>query len=387
MSEKILLVDDEPATLQGYQRLLRTEFTVDTAVGGAAALIAIEHKGPYAVVVSDMRMPKMDGIELLARVKTLAPDTVRIMLTGNADVESAASAVNEGSIFRFLTKPCDRELLARTLTAALMQYRLLRAEKELLEQTLRGSIHVLTEVLSLANPAAFGRAARLRRYISHIVQRMSLGNPWKFEVAAMMSQLGCIAMDPETIDSVYSGHPLSPERQATYDTHPAIARELLSKIPRLEPIAWIIAHQNCAAPVEGDITDRERADMRLGAEILRVTLSFDELLRRGFSRTEAAHKVSRQFHGFDRRIFDALVEVEPDPSQKEVRALRLEQLTPGMILDQEIRTTAGVLVATKGQEVTSPLILKLKNLRGQGAIENILQVSMPVPSAAAASTS
>ena len=80
MAEKILLVDDEPNVLDGFRRTLGREFTLETAVGGQEAL-ALMDKGPYAVVVSDMRMPGMDGVQLLSRVKTQSPDTIRVMLT------------------------------------------------------------------------------------------------------------------------------------------------------------------------------------------------------------------------------------------------------------------------------------------------------------------
>jgi response regulator RpfG family c-di-GMP phosphodiesterase len=335
------------------------------------------------VIVSDMRMPQMDGVELLSKIKATYPDTVRIMLTGNADVQTAAKAVNEGSIFRFLTKPCSKELMATTLTAALMSYRLVTAEKQLLEHTLSGSVQVLTEVLSLVNPAAFGRGARARRYIHHIVTRLSLGSHWKFDVAAMMSQLGCVALDPDTIERVYGGQELSSQDKARYDSHPLIARDLLSKIPRMEPIAWIVAHQNKPIAVEGDIADRDKADMRLGAQILQVALGFDDLLRKGLSRVEAATRLARQHRGLDARIFEALVELEPETADKQVRRLPIDQLVPGMIVEEDIRTGAGVLVVAKGQEVTSPLILRLKNFRASQAIEDAVQVSSPKAVAAA----
>src|SRR5208282_234032 len=124
MSEKILFVDDEPVLLQGYQRLLHKEFQVTTAVGGAAALTMIQHMGPFAVVLSDMRMPGMNGVEFLLKVKTLAPDAVRIMLTGAAELKTAIDAVNEGNIFRFLSKPSNKEILVKTLTDALAQHHL-----------------------------------------------------------------------------------------------------------------------------------------------------------------------------------------------------------------------------------------------------------------------
>ena len=175
MAEKILLVDDESNILDGYRRSLSKEFLMETAQGGKEALALATEKGPYAVVVSDMRMPGMDGVQLLSHIKTIAPDTIRVMLTGNADMDTAVNAINEGSIFRFLNKPCSKEVMARTITAALVQYRLVTAEKQLLEQTLGGTLQVLTQVLSLVNPAAFGRAERARRYIHHIVTSMKLG--------------------------------------------------------------------------------------------------------------------------------------------------------------------------------------------------------------------
>lgn len=184
MSEKILMVDDDFNILSGYLRSLHGEFQLETAPGGNEGVQCILQKGPYAVVVSDMRMPGMDGIQFLARVKTMSPDTVRVMLTGVGEIEAAVQAVNEGNIFRFLSKPCDKELMAKTLTAALVQHRMIIAEKELLERTLHGSIQVLTEVLSLINPAAFGRAMRARRYIHHLAEALKLENAWQYEIAA-----------------------------------------------------------------------------------------------------------------------------------------------------------------------------------------------------------
>src|ERR1019366_6494419 len=288
----------------GYRRSLSREFLMETAQGGEPALALAAKNGPYAVVVSDMRMPGMDGIQLLSRIKALSPDTIRVMLTGNADTETAINAINEGNIFRFLNKPCNKEGMAKTLTAALWHSVLVRAKNQFLKQTLRGSRQVLPEVLSLVNPAAFSRAERARRYIHHIVTAMKLGNPWQYEVAAMLSQLGCVTLAPETIDAVYSGQKLSANEQAQYDAHPSVAYDLLSKIPRLEPIAWMIEHQNRPAAQAGDT---EMADMRLGAEILRLVLAYEQAIHKGTSRTETAHVLARQNTNFSPEFFEALV--------------------------------------------------------------------------------
>jgi len=375
MAEKILLVDDDSNILDGYRRSLSREFVMQTALGGQQALDLIAEKGPYAVVVSDMRMPGMDGIQLLSTIKAQSPDTIRVMLTGNSDMDTAIDAINEGSIFRFLTKPCSKDIMAKTLTAALVQYRLVTAEKQLLEQTLSGSIQVLTEVLSLVNPAAFSRAERARRYIHHIVTSMKLPNVWQYEVAAMMSQLGCVTLPPETIDAVYSGEKLLPSEQAQYDAHPSVAYDLLSKIPRLEPIAWMIEHQNRQLPEAGP-GDSQPVDIRQGSEILRLTLAYEKLIHKGVSRTEAVHTLTRQNQNFP-NFFQALVTLDPNAEESEIRKCRTENLVPGMIIQQEIRTPDGVLLVAKGQQVTAPLVLKLKNFHARRAITGDVTVSMP----------
>jgi response regulator RpfG family c-di-GMP phosphodiesterase len=376
MAEKVLLVDDDSLILEGYGRILSREFQMETALGGQEALKLVAASGPFAVVVSDMRMPGMDGLQLLSQIKVLSPDTIRVMLTGNTDIETAINAINEGSIFRFLNKPCSKDLMAKTLTAALVQYRLVTAEKQLLEQTLTGSIQVLTEVLSLVNPAAFGRAERARRYIHHVATAMKISNPWQYEVAAMMSQLGCVTLPPETIDAVYSGEDLSADEKSHYDAHPRVAYDLLSKIPRLEAVAWMIAHQNEPVP-EAGAGDSQTSDIRRGAEILRLTLAYEKLIRQGTSRTDAVHTLSRQNHDFSPEFFQALVTLDPNAEEGGIRKCQIEDLVPGIIVQQEVRTPDGVLLVSKGQEVTAPLVLKLKNFHARRAIGGDVNVSEP----------
>lgn len=378
MTNRILLVDDDPLVLDGYRRSLGRDFLLETAAGPQDALPLVEQKGPYAVVVSDMRMPGMSGIEFLAKVKARFPDTVRIILTGNADVQTAIDSINEGNIFRFLVKPCGREVMGKSLTAGLLQYRLVTAEKGLLEQTLSGSIQVLTEVLSLVNPAAFGRAERARRYIRHVAQAMHLENSWQYEVAAMLSQLGCVTLPSETIEAVYSGQALTPEQEAQYAEHPSIAYGLLSKIPRLEPIAWMIGHQHRPIPKDGD---PEQVEMRRGAEILRLILTYEDAIQKGKSRHEAAHLLARLNPRVSSTFFEALVSLDPAAEEHPVKTCRIDELANGMIIQQEVRAEDGTLVISKGQEVTATMIFRLKHLHARRAVPSSLLVSMPTVTA------
>jgi response regulator RpfG family c-di-GMP phosphodiesterase len=139
VAEKILFVDDEVLALAGYERILHREFSVSTATGGPQGLATIEANGPFAVVISDMRMPGMDGAEFLAEVRQNAPDTVRMLLTGHADLNAAIHAVNEGKIFRYLTKPCEKKVLSEAIASCLEHYRLRSDERKLLKKARRAA--------------------------------------------------------------------------------------------------------------------------------------------------------------------------------------------------------------------------------------------------------
>ncbi len=243
MADRILFVDDEPAVLEGYKRILYPEFPIDIAEGAANAFAVMEKNGPYAVVISDMRMPVMNGAEFLGKVRQSSPDTVRMLLTGYTDLNAAIEAVNQGNIFRFLTKPCETEVLAHAITAGIELYRLITAEKELLEKTLVGSIKVLADVLSAASPETFGRSMRIAHCVRHILAKTKLPSPWCIEAASTLSQLGCITLESDLMQRAFAGAALTEEEQAGFNAHPNAAMELLKNIPRLESTAWIIGQQ------------------------------------------------------------------------------------------------------------------------------------------------
>ena len=207
--KKILFVDDEPNVLAAFQRQLRKQFSVETAVGPKEGLAALQNWRDYAVVVADMRMPEMSGVEFLAKVKADAPDVVRMMLTGNADQTTAIEAINEGNIFRFLNKPCPPEKLTLALEAGMRQHQLIIAERELLENTLSGSIKVLAELLAMAEPKSFGHTEALRNNIRLLADFMKIGQPWELEVAAMLLHIGYVTIPPEVVLKARVGHPLS----------------------------------------------------------------------------------------------------------------------------------------------------------------------------------
>jgi len=371
MADRILFVDDEPSVLDGYKRTLHREFEVDTAVGGEQGLALIRDQGPYAVVISDMRMPGMNGAQLLAQVRQRAPETVRMLLTGYTDLDAAMLAVNEGNIFRFLTKPCDKDILISAISAGLAQYRLVMAEKELLENTLMGSIKVLTEVLSAASPEAFGRSTRIARYVRHLVAKFGLPSPWRFEAAAMLSQLGCVTLDPELIKASYIGEHLSPEDRVRFAAHPKVASDFLANIPRLESIAWMISQQLISEAAHGNPRMSAHPDesIVLGAKILKLAVAVDNIRMKGLSDGDAIDRLRDRRAEFGAELIDALKNIEPEAARMELRKVPASKLTTGMILQQEIRTHAGMLVVPEGQTITQALLVKLNNFAHAGTID------------------
>jgi response regulator RpfG family c-di-GMP phosphodiesterase len=364
-------VDDELNLLLAMQRQFRKEFEIHVALGPARGLLAIAEKGPFAVVVSDLRMPEMDGVEFLRRVRSASPDSVRVMLTGQADMEAAIAAVNEGNIFQFLTKPCPVNTLTRALTSALEQHRLITAERELLEQTLRCSIGVLSEILSLVNPLAFGRAQRIRRYVVHIAAKLDLPDPWQFELAAMLSQIGAVTVPPEVMDKYYRAEPLTAEETQILAAQNRVGYELLAKIPRLEVVARMVANQEAnwnhsAAKLDAGA---------IGAGLLKVARDFDEQITRGADSKPALAAMKRSMH-YNPDFVDALQEVHVEESQRVVRLVSMAQLRIKMIMHDDVRGKNGLLLLAKGQEVTESAIARLKSFaQTTGIVEPLRVVS------------
>ena len=364
MNERVLLVDDDPNILAAYKRQFRKLFDIDIADSGEKGLEAVETNEPFAVIVADMRMPGMDGVQLLTKVKELAPDTVRMMLTGNADQQTAVDAVNEGSIFRFLTKPCPPEVFTNAIRAGLEQYRLITVEKELLENTLSGSVKVLVDVLSLVNPEAFSRASRIKRYIEHIADALELPNKWQYALAGSLSQIGCVTLPPEVLEKVYTHSTLSEKEQNMYLSHPSVGKQLIGNIPRLELVSQIIANQRQEYVSEDKlVVDTPEYTVALGSQMLKLAVDFDELLAYGLSYREAFSRLLEREAEYSSDMIAALQTLPQDETDKNVEKaeVKVKDLKVGMIINQDICAENGLLLINRGQVATLPIIFRLKN--------------------------
>lgn len=375
MSERILCIDDDPNILAAYQRQLRKRFEIDVALSGEDGLRMLKERGPYAVIVTDLAMPRMNGIEFLTRARDLCPGSVRMMLTGNATEQTAIEAVNSVNVFRFLTKPCLPEAFARALEAGVEQHRLVMAEKELLEKTLSGSIHVLTETLSLVNPAAFGRASRLKRFVRHIARQLKLEALWPYELAAMLSQIGCVTLPSGTVEKVYAGEPIDRAEQDAYSLHPTVGARLLASIPRLEAVAGMIEGQNRGFVPEPGFS-YQSDPVKTGAALLHVAIDFDDRLGRGLTADQALAEL-RHRGDYDPTMLAALENIHILENQLELRLVRVSELRLHMILDADVRARTGILLVARGQDVTYSVIECLRNFASRVGVQEPLRVLVP----------
>jgi response regulator RpfG family c-di-GMP phosphodiesterase len=373
----ILCVDDEPRVLEGLVLNLRRHYRVSTATNGQAGLAIIDGDDPPGVVVSDMRMPEMDGAAFLSKVRERSPDTVRLLLTGQADLDSAIAAVNHGQVFRFLTKPCSPPNFLAAVQAAAEQHRLITAERELLEKTLRGSIKALIEILSLSNPLAFGRAMRLKQHASQLSEGLGVPLSWQIEVATMLSQIGCVTLPAATNEKLYYGKPLNSDEIELTQRLPALSLQLLESIPRLESVRAILEAQAYNFDGSGNPPKSPQGEsIPLGARVLKLVIDYDTLEAAGIDVAMVIGSLQSRKGRYDPKLLDTWARVKNKAGSQGLSEIPLASVRPGMFLVQDVLSTTGLLLVARGHEVSPGLLYRLRNLAA-GSVREPLVVFAP----------
>ena len=378
MNKRILIVDDDTNLLASMKRFLYEKFDVSTATSGQKGLEAITREDPFAVIVSDLRMPGMDGIEFLSRSKEEAPDSVRILLTGYADLTNAARAVNKGNIFRFLTKPCDTGTIVEALQAGIEQNRLVLAERELLEKTLSGSLSVMSQFFSVVSPTTHSRSVRIKNLAEAIGREAGYSPMWELNAAAMLCQVGCVIMPPEHLSRYNRGEILTPEEIALFERHPALGAELLAGIPRLEGVSEIVAYQEKYYDGSGiPKDDRQGEDIPLGARILKVALDFDRLESAGNTPVESLEVMMGREHLYDRQVIQLLEKAFKHTAKQTKQNLIVHELRPGMILEEDLLALNGSIIAPKSTVLTSRNLAQIRAFTSRVGAQEPIKVILP----------
>jgi response regulator RpfG family c-di-GMP phosphodiesterase len=377
-SARILLVDDEPHVLDGLRRMLRSEFTIETAAGPAIALERIRESAPYAVILSDYQMPQMNGAKFLAAARAASPDTSRILLTGQADLAGAASVVNQGGILRLMLKPAGRDELLSALAAGVEQHRLITSERDLLDKTLRGCVRALTEVLGLANPAIFARSDRLRGLVAALAHAAGAPVEWHVELATMLADVGAIALPPDLLQRSERGLPLDAEEAELIAGLPVIADQILAGIPRIEEVRAAILSQGARYDGLAESDRRAGEDIPLGGRVLRLAQDFDSLELLGTDPVRALAMLRDRHGAYDPALLDALAVVVSERADREPRCVSVFDLVPGMVLAADVVTAGGLKLVARGSELSPALLTRIRSYAGMSTgVDEPIPVYLP----------
>jgi CheY-like chemotaxis protein len=368
----ILCVDDEPRLLEGLKLTLRHGFVVTTATSGAEGLAKLKEMEGASVVISDMRMPVMDGAAFLTQVRKCWPDATRLLLTGETGRDAAVAAVNEGQIFRFLTKPCAADKLLGAVHAAVRQYQLVTAEKMLLQQTVLGSIRALSDVLGIVNPIAFGRGSRIKRSAMQLAEQAGFPSSWELEAAALLSQIGYVSLPVELVEKAVNGETLNADEMLLLGETPKVTQGILARIPRLENVASILAYANRPDIVKMPLDPEVAAN----ASVLMNVLEFDSLMSRGEDAETAIATLRARFGPKNDPLLGHLAALQGAAATgPQLREMRLRDVIPGMILMDDLRTDLGTLLVSRGYEISQSFIDRMRNF-GPGLLEERVRVQV-----------
>lgn len=377
--KRILLVDDEKNILEAYTRNLNDDFNVEVADSGAAAIEKLSKDKSFTVIISDYKMPRMNGVELLEKVRDISPDTIQIMLTGQAEMGAIIDLINKGKIFRFLTKPCSPEDLIQNINDAVRQHELITAEKELLGKTLGGSLKVLTDLLALAKPQAFTKTQRIRNLARQISSELEIENKWQIEIASTLSQIGCVTIPDDILKKVYKGLILPEVENVMFTNHPSIGADMIRNIPRMDKVADIIKYQNKKYDGSGYPSDNiKEENIPAGSRILKIALDYDHGITGGTDSEKVLTDMGKRTGYYDPEFLSIAQkkfnQISPSRNNYINKDLPVDNLEEGMYLSEDLISSTGTVIGNKNQKLTRPLIVTIKNYSKNYQLKDTIKV-------------
>ena len=408
-SHKILLVDDEANILKSLKRVFRKQdYTIYTTTSPTEGMNII-HQESISLVLSDQRMPEMNGSEFLAQVKNESPDTMRILLTGYSDMEAATQAVNDGGIYKFLSKPWEDELLKLTVGRALEKYDLKEENKKLteltkqqneslnqinqslekkvqertleiaeknklLEQRIFETIKIFSRILNLRNPLMSNHGKRVEAAVRYMAEQLDLreNDKEQISIAALLHDVGMIGMPDNIVNTNFTR--LSETKQEQFKQHTIIGENCVKLISGFETVAGMIRSHHEHIDGTGYPDKLLGEAIPLGSRIIAIADAYDEMVNAGNIKPQAALETIKQQAGtlYDPNLiplFRDYLESSGVQKQDEIeKVTRLDNLEPGMVLSRELLTVNQTLLAPEKTTITESLIQKLKNFQNTNPI-------------------
>jgi response regulator RpfG family c-di-GMP phosphodiesterase len=374
---KVLYVDDESSLLAAFTSLFRREgLQISTLVNSIDIDRSLEHDGPFALVISDQRMPGLDGVGTIEKVRQKHPATVRVMLTGFADQDDTIRAINTAGISRYITKPWDDTLLKQTVHDCVNSYNLtgenqyllheLAVRNTLLEELLEGTVgqtvQLLTHLMSHINLHAANQTERVQRLGNAVLSlhaNVSSQVRWEIQRALELFNLG-IAVLPPWIQVTLSKEGLwSLARFPVAENHHLLAFDLLKDIPRFEGVARIIqlSHKNFDGEGEPQSVDVKGRDLPLGSRLLRILIDLDSLSTEHHRGRDMLQRMLHQRHRYDTDLIALMLGLDSALRVSLVdKSINVEHLEEGMVLVDDMVTTRGHIMLRAGSEITRPVL-------------------------------
>jgi response regulator RpfG family c-di-GMP phosphodiesterase len=372
MTRKILMIDDDKDILASYQVNLRKDFIVRIASNANQAMEILKAENDIGVIVTDYKMPDINGVNLLKMIRQIYPDPIRIMITGFADMQIAVNAVNEGSIFRFLTKPMPTPELKQIIHDALIQYNLKKNEKELLNNTLKGTLKLLIDLISLSIPQSLNIGSQARAVARKIGVKTGDIELWELEVASLLSNIGLLLLPNDIIQKKAEGKDLSSSEAAVFHSHPELGANLLKNIPRFEKISDAILHMNNNYSSKNDVNIANES-IPIYSRILKISNDYIQYIQLNKTPLEAYEKMLEIYYQYDPKLLELLLsEVVGSENNRKIKQIQLMELKSGMVVAKDIVDERETVLFKKDKEITEPIIIRLQQ------ISNVRKIVQPL---------
>ena len=405
----LLFVDDEPGILASLRRLFRPHgYKILTAESGAEGLEVLGRE-EVDLVVSDMRMPNMDGAKFLREVRARWPQVVRLLLTGYADIASTIDAINQGEIYRYISKPWDDEEIVRTIKDSLERKRLERENVRLAELTRRqneelkalnagleqkvaartaevqqtlafleqahrelkrgfmATVRVFSGLIELRGSKLAGHSRRVAEHARNLAQRLGLDEAATQDVlmAALLHDIGKIGLPDAVLDRPFNSLP--PDVRGEVMKHPATGQMVILGVAQLKGAATLIRHHHECYDGTGFPDRLVGLAIPMGARILAVTNDYDALqmgllVNRALKPTEAlAFIVDNRGKRYDPQVADVFAAMLAETLSDAVIEVPMRPGTarPGMVLARDLMHKDGYMLLAKGQVLDGTVLEQL----------------------------
>lgn len=423
---KVLFVDDEPNILSSLQRLLRKESIQFRCTSSPHEAIKWIEEESFAVIVSDHRMPEMVGTVLLEKIKEISPDTVRIILTGYADMSATLDAINKGSVYRFLAKPWNEQEMVLTLRQAVAQHSLVQENARLqklthnqnlelkdlnlsleqkveertaevlklhgeLEKSFLAAVRALAGFTEMTSPHLGGHSRRVAARCKAMAKLLGLsgGDSVQLEVAALVHDIGELVIPAEILRKPTAS--LKGTELHQWQAHVFKGEGVLRMVPHFEKAAQMVRHHHEHFNGTGFPNGLKGEAIPIGSRIIAVVDAYENMLYRRMSQPvsnpESAldwlkNQGSADFDPTIVEAFSKYLKNEIDKKSTDEIQLTMSELREGMILSRDIRNHLGALLLPAGTALSQEQLARMMNFQVTDQVEvGDIFIKRPVPPA------